>query len=176
MRLKSKNADLSNMESKLKILSLILFNIILIYSGISYVSCSEWEIIRFLDSEWRINQRVSQKASLSEHVKVKTKKLNEEIINTVDFSALDILEKQFELNKVSKPGCHPKAVQFRPHPDTKRPIFVYTINENQQWWQKIITKMSSTISGSFSGAEHCQNTSFQRWNPVYFGKCIKSFA
>ena len=101
MRLKSKNADLSNMESKLKILSLILFNIILIYSGISYVWCSEWEIVRFLDSDWQINQRVSQKASLSEHVKVKTKKLNEEIVNTVDFRALDILEKQFELNKVS---------------------------------------------------------------------------
>lgn len=101
MRLKSKNADLSNMESKLKILSLILFNIILIYSGISYVSCSESEIISFVDSDWRINQKASQKTNLSEHVKVKTKKMNEEIINTVDFSALDILEKQFELNKVS---------------------------------------------------------------------------
>ena len=101
MRLKSKNADLSNMESKLKILSLILFNIILIYSGISYVLCSESEIISFVDSDWRINQKASQKTNLSEHVKVKTKKMNEKIINTVDFSALDILEKQFELNKVS---------------------------------------------------------------------------
>ena len=47
---------------------------------------------------------------LSEHVKVKTKKLNEEIINTVDFSALDILEKQFEFNKVGNQGFLQRTV------------------------------------------------------------------
>ena len=47
---------------------------------------------------------------LSEHVKVKTKKINEDIINTVDFSALDILEKQFEFNKVGNQGFHQRTV------------------------------------------------------------------